>query len=480
MNLVKEAAKGGIWLTIFRIISQIFSWISTVIIARILSPEDYGLMEMATVFTGYVSLFSELGLGAAIIQRKQITEEEISSLFWFLIIWGFILGFISFLLSYPTALIFHEEKVLRVTQAVAILYIIGSFIIVPVNLMTRELKFKIIGLIDALSIILCCIAMIIIAKLGGGVWTLIGGHIIRQFLRCIFYFSFSKWRPRFHFDLKEVKPYIKFGLHVAGARTLFYVYTKADRFFGGKVLGSESLGYYCLALQLASIPADKIVALINTISFPLFSKYQENRGIFNSFYLKLNKFVSFIMFPVYLGGIFIADELIPVILGKKWIPIIFPFKILCISKLITAITAHNSICNTAQGRPHLNFYYNFVNFVFLPLSFFIASKYGLNGLVIPWITVFPGLRLGFIWITIRKLNISVKDYINSFKKPVFAVFFLIILLTSVKNLYLFLISKNLNSWKYLIFIVFSGTLCYLIFIFLFQRSFIKLIFELRK
>ena len=480
MKLVKEAAKEGIWLTIFKIISQTFSWISTLIIARILSPEDYGLMEMATIFTGYVGLFSELGLGAAIVQKKDISEEEISSLFWFLVVIGFIFGFICLILSYPTALIFHEKRVLKITQATGILYIIGSFIIVPSNLIARRLKFKIIGFIDALSVTLCCIAMIIIAKLGGGVWTLIGGHIIRQFLRCVFYFSFSKWKPRLHFNLKEIKPYIKFGINIAGARTFFYVYTKSDRFFGGRVLGSEGLGYYCLSLQLSSIPLDKIVALINTISFPVFSKYQEEKVFFNLFYLKLNKFISFIMFPMYLGGIFIADELIPVVLGKKWAPIIFPFKILCISKLLTAITAHNPVCNNAQGRPHWNLYYSLVNFILLPVSFFIASKYGLNGLIIPWITVFPVLRLGYIWITIKKLDISVKAYIVSFKKPVLTVVILLVFLTMTKFLYLFLISKNIICWDYLIFITSVGGLYYLVSVFLFQKNFIKLIYELRR
>ena len=121
MSVIKKAFKGAIWLSLFRTISQAFSWAATIIVARILVPEDYGLMEMATILTGYVALFSELGLGTAIIQREEIKDEELSSSFWLMVFWGFILAFICIILAYPTVAIFNEKRILRVTQSVSLL-----------------------------------------------------------------------------------------------------------------------------------------------------------------------------------------------------------------------------------------------------------------------------------------------------------------------------------------------------------------------
>mgnify|MGYP000008669903 CR=1 FL=1 len=189
MSIIKTAFKQGIWLAFFKATSQVVSWIITIIIAHILVPEDYGLMDMATVLTGYVGLFSELGLGAAIVQKEKVTDEELSNVFWFTVFVGLLLGTICITLAYPTVMIFNEKKILRVTQSVSLLYIISSILIVPLNILEREFRFKTIGFIDALSIVISCLMMVIIAKMGGGVWTLISGHIIRQLISCLLYTS---------------------------------------------------------------------------------------------------------------------------------------------------------------------------------------------------------------------------------------------------------------------------------------------------
>lgn len=277
MSIIHKAFKGAAWLALFRAISQTFSWGVTIIIARMLVPEDYGLMEMATIITGYVILFSELGLGAAIIQRDTINDDELSSLFWFVVCWGCLLGISCIILAYPTVAIFNETRILRVTQSVSLLFIIGSLLIVPRNILHRELRFKAIGFIEACSVIVSCITMIVIAKLGGGVWTLIGGHIIREFVKVASVPFVLSWRPGLHFRFCEIKPFMKFGLNIAVGNSLYYIYMKSDRFFGGRALGANTLGYYSLALQLSSIPTDKLVSMINSVSFPVFSRYQKKR-----------------------------------------------------------------------------------------------------------------------------------------------------------------------------------------------------------
>jgi O-antigen/teichoic acid export membrane protein len=481
MSIVQRAFSGAIWLGTFKVASQTFSWIATIIIARILLPEDYGIMEMATILTGYVALFSELGLGAAIIQRETINEEELSSLFWFLVFWGVTLAVGCMLLAYPTVAIFSERRLLSVTQSVSVLFIIGSFIIIPKNILNRELRFKTIGIIETISVTISCVVMIVIAKSGGGVWTLIGGHIIREVLRCILFYCISSWRPQLHFNLKEIRPYLKFGINVAGTSSLHYIIAKSDRFFCGKILGTGNLGYYSLALQLASVPNDKLIYLIKTVSFPIFSRYQKSYEEFNRFYLKITNLIAFIVFPVYIGGIFLSDELIPLVLGSKWTPMIFPFKLLCITQLINSMGTLVGISNTAQGRPHWNFYMALISVIVLPFGFFVSSKYGLNSLPIPWITVYPLLTFVFLYITLRKIRISFNQYLRVLKHPLFATISMLLVLSFLKYFYFSSLNTFVEDIKtYVIIILFAGMISYSFYVIAFQRSFLNLILNLRR
>ncbi len=477
MSIIHKAFKGALWLGIFKAISQTFSWAATIIVARILVPGDYGLMEMATIMTGYVALFGELGLGAAIIQKEKINDEELSSLFWFIVFWSSILAIICILLAYPTVAIFNESRLLRVTQSVSILFIIGSFIIVPLNILNRELRFKTIGIIDAISVIISCLAMIMIARLGGGVWTLIGGNIIRDFSRSVLIFSLSSWRHKLHFNFKEIKSYLRFGLNVTGTTSLHYIISKSDRFYGGLTLGASTLGYYSFAVQLSAIPNDKFIFLIKSVSFPVFSRYQNNYFAFNKFYLKLVKIIAFITFPLYIGGIFIADQLVPLVVGEKWMAMIFPFKLLCLSNVIMSIATPNGIANSAQGRPHWGFYMALVSVFIMPLSFFIASKYGLKALAIPWITIYPLFTFIFTWITINKLGISIFQYLRSLIHPLLATVSMVITLSLVKYLYF---SLFVDPKPYLFIAIIIGVLSYSIYILTFQRPLLTSFLNLRK
>lgn len=471
MSIISKAFKGAGWLALFRAISQTFSWVATIIIARTLVPEDYGLMEMATILTGYVILFSELGLGAAIIQREDINDKELSSLFWFVVFWGFLLAVLSIILAYPTVAIFNEKRILRVTQSVSLLFIMGSFLIVPINILQREIRFKALGFIETSAVMISSFMMIIIAKLGGGVWTLIGGFIIREFVKLIIVFCVVSWRPSFHFHFLEVKPFVKYGLNIAIANSLYYVYTKSDRFFAGRILGSNILGFYSLALQLSDIPTEKVVSLINGVSFPVFSRFQSKREEFNNFFLKLTNLIASIAFPIYFGGIFIADQIIPLLLGLKWVPIIFPFKVLCISQLLISVTTTNAIVNNAQGRPRWNLYLNIIHCLVLPVSFYFAANYGLNYLVIPWITVNPIIRLGYTWITLRKLGISILDYLKTFLQPSFATMVMLSALFLSKSFYFGRLSPDIIDLRvYVGFIIIIGALTYSAYIVMFRRN----------
>ncbi len=470
ISIERAAAKGGFWLAGFKFTTQAFSWVITIVVARILVPEDYGLMAMASILTGYVEIFSELGLGAAIIQKKNITQEELSSNFWFSMIVGTVFTVVCFGLAYPTAWIFNEPRVIPITQLISVLFMISALMIVPYNILSREMKFKEIGMVQLSAAVVSTFSMLLMAKAGFGVWTLIWGTIILRAVNVILVFWFSRWLPLFHFMFNEVRTYLRFGIQVAGSNSVLYFLNALITFIIGKMLGAEALGYYFFTMRIARIPNDRIIYLINQVSFPVFSKYQDDPGKSHDMYLRITKYVALIVAPLFLAGAFFGEDIIPVLLGEKWISIIFLFKMVCLSQLIVALTTLNSVVNQAQGRPRLVLIVSFIVAVLMPASIYIASRYGFNALAIPWIVVYPAVCIGFTWVTLRKINISLDRYLRSFFTPLSVTLFIMTGVYFLKLLMHNFQSFEWNSQMAFVQELFVITIFYCMYITLFERE----------
>ena len=205
MSLQKLAFKGAMWLALFKLVSQLFSWTITVLVARILSPSDYGLMEMATIITGYAAFFVDLGLGAAIIQKKNINKHELSSVFWFIFAISIALSFACYFSAYYMALLFDEPRIQPLVQVISIIFPISGLLIVPTSLLNKNMEFKAIGIIGMIATITSCSGMYLIALNGGGVWTLVGGMFILSITRLIASYIKVKWSPLFYFNFSQAK-----------------------------------------------------------------------------------------------------------------------------------------------------------------------------------------------------------------------------------------------------------------------------------
>ena len=457
MSITRDFARGASWLFLFRSFSQAFSWGSTLILARLLVPEDYGLMEMATVLTGYVALFSELGLGSAIIQRRNVSCDSLSSLFWLLQFWGLLLGFVCFGLAYPTARLFGDVRLIPITQGTAPLFVLGALQIVPRTILNRDLRFKAIGATEGISVIASCVAMIVLAYCGSAVWTLLGGQIVREFLKTVLSYVVCDWRPHFHFRKKDIEGFLGFGLNIACAQSLDYVTRKSDRFFAGKVLGGVSLGYYSMALQLASVPNEKIVSIVNNIAYPVFSKYQEDKEEANRFLILIIQALALVTLPLFFGGAVVGGYLLEVLLGQEWGAATVPFRLLCIGQAFIAITSPFSVVNTAQGRPNWVLKLNLISSLLMPMSFYLCAGAGLSWVAVPWIVIQPLIRLEFAYLTLRKMDISGGTFIRALHHPLVANFVMLVVAFGVGALG---DRARISHWQILCSEVMSGVIAY--------------------
>jgi len=425
VSVTAKAFKGGLWLAGFSVVSQTISWLVTIFVARILAPDDYAMMEMAIILTGFVQIFEELGIGAAVIQREKVTEDELSSLFWCLVLWGSVLALVCLGLAYPTVAIYNEPRIFHLTQAVAVLFLIGPVTIVPRHLLQRELRFKAVGFTQSASVVLSCLGMLIMAHMGAGVWTLLGGNVIRQFSQMVLVFAASRWKPRLCFDHRKAAPYIRFGLPVVGGASLHYIYSRADIFFGGRSFSTNILGFYTLSQRLAEIPNSRILSLVHAVSYPVFARYQTDMDEFRNFFLKLFKVIGLFVLPLYVCGILLAHELIVVVLGDKWIPSVLPFQLLCLCHLAVSLTASSSLTVTALGKPNLNFYFNAAAVPVMVTAFATAAHSGapeqrIALLTIPWAVCFPLMRLAFFAYTVRIVGLNLTQVVQTLVSPLIA------------------------------------------------------------
>lgn len=479
MSFARKAAKGGLWLAGFRLVIQAFSWAITIAVARILSPADYGLSAMASILTGYIEIFGELGLGAAIIQKKEITQEEMSSIFWFTMIIGGVFAASSFGLAYPTAWIFREPRVIPITKLISVLFIVGAVGIVPSNILTRDAKFKQIGMNQFIAVGISSPAMLVMAHAGLGVWTLIWGVIIQRGVYAALTIRAARWRPMLHFRFAETKQLLKFGLNVAGARSLFYIFQRADRLIIGRLLGAVYLGFYSFAINLANMPSNKIVAVINQVLFPVFSRYQDDKRKCAQMYLKTTRYTALLVMPILLGGAFFGQDIIPVILGAKWMPMVFVFRVLCVAELVVSLTRLNNAVHNAWGKPGQVTLFQLVNTVVMPASIYLAAKRGFDWVTIPWVTIYPALALWWTLFTLRKLGISKLSYLKNIYAPVAgaAVMIIFVKISNLLSQGAHLMANNLRNL--LIEDILAGACFYALYLFVVEKRVIAEIWDLR-
>lgn len=409
-GLNRGVVKGVSWMALFTYTTQGLSWVITIFVARLLSPQDYGLMGIATIFTGYADLLADLGLGTAIIQKKDVSKEGLSSVFWFSMGMGIVIAMGCMPLSFLTAYIMHEPRVIPIVQVIGIVFLFSCMRIVPSSLLRRELDFKGAGICESIGTVVSLVVVLTAAWLGAGVWSLVFSQISRASVSGVSYFLWSRWLPKLKFKFSEVKSYLNFGITVTVGRTLFYITGKASTFFAGRAWNAATLGMLSLAQELSSIPVDRITPLINQVCFPAFSKLQDDGEGVSLLYLRIVKITALLIVPICIGGACLGDWLVSVLLGSKWEQMIPLFRLLCLSQMVLGLSTVNGFVHPAIGHPKRGLYFQAICAVVMSVSFAIAVRHGFQAIIFPFLVSGTLLSAGWIVFTCYALKIPFLSY----------------------------------------------------------------------
>lgn len=480
MALAEKAIKHGSWFVLLRGISQLISWVVTVIVARLLSPTDYALSAMATLITGYAELLSEMGIGASVIQKKDPTESELSSVFWFSLGIGVLFAVACVPIAYLTAHIFNEPKVIPLVLSISILFVFTGLQVVPLSLLKRDLNYKAIGKIEMQTTIISCLAMVVMAYFDAGVWTLIGGRMVRGVVRLVLVYRSTTWRPSFARNFSETRGYLRFGITVAISSSAFYVFEVSDRFFAGRAWTAEELGFYLFAMQLAQVPNEKLVATINQVSYALFARYQDDLAALSAYYLKTIKLTATLVFPVFVGGYLLGHQLVPILLGAKWEPMITLFKYLCLAQILVTLNSVVNSVHMALGKPNKGLYFSAACAIFMSISYYFAVNHSgqqKEAILIPWFTTYVIITLFWLGSANAYLKIGVFRYLVALRSPVVGV---LIMVAIVYGLTYFEMQRAVDVKIMLPTKILSAALGYGLFFWFFERGFLNTLWALRK
>lgn len=297
-----KVLKSFLWLGTGTFIGQSISWISTIFVIRLLSPSDYGLFAMAFTFINFLSIISELGLNASVIQAEHINEKEIRQIYGMVILSSF-LGLILCHLAAPfIALFYNEHRLVPIIRVLNINFILVAFYIIQQSLFMRELNFKTKAKIDISAQVGASLLTLILAWNGTGVWALVAGIIAMHMIKVIGFniARSSVLKPIFSYkDSKYLAKYALYGLTITGDRILNYIYNDSDKVIIGKFLGNSLLGIYAVASNLASIPAEKVLPIITQVSFTSYSRIQNDKERIRRNLLRAVRTIAFSAFPIF-------------------------------------------------------------------------------------------------------------------------------------------------------------------------------------
>jgi O-antigen/teichoic acid export membrane protein len=395
-------------------LSKVISLGTTLILARILSPADYGLMAIAMIIINFIGFFNEVGIGAAIVQKPELSNSEVNGCFAIALTFSAFLSILTVGSSHFIASFYADPQLEKMITVLALAFIFGAFSTIPLAFLRREMRFKAIAGVNFLAVFVQSFASLGFAYAGFGVWALVYGFMVASVVNCIGFFVASPWRPKGAYGIREASALVIYGLHITSTRIFWYLYTNADKAIIGKLLGTKALGIYDMAFSLATLPSSQVTTLVVNVATPIFSKLQTNLGELNNVVLKLTRGLAYITYPALIGMLVCSRELIMVILGPSWSEVLIPFSALCLMGLIKSIDPLLSQVLISTGHAKKLSYYTAMCSIVMLLGVVIgATLDGLRGVSIVWAVAYPLLSMKLLYDVCKITGLSrVTYYLN--------------------------------------------------------------------
>lgn len=389
------------------------------ILARLLSPREFGVMAMVTVFTGVADLFLTLGMDSAIIQNLQATERHYSSAFWVNLILGATSSALIFVGSGAIADFYATDELITLLRVTSALFILDAIVVVPIALLKKRKQFKQIATIELVSNVFGIALGIYLAYIGWGGWALISDLLVTAVVEAILAFGCTKWMPSFALGGSELADLWKFSSYLLGSNFINYAINNVDYVLVGKMLGSKVLGVYKYAFQVAQFPQSIVYGVVSRVFFSLYSEHQTNKAYIKTMHLKAIRVISLVTIPTMAGLSALSDYFVLALLGQKWIDMPPILSLLAIIFTFDTIGVLNTPLFLSQGKTKLLFWMSLLIRSDLILAIVVGIKLGgINGLLIGLLCAKIVNFFPVFYISGRLVGIQLREILSSLACPV--------------------------------------------------------------
>jgi len=384
----RALASGIAWVGAMKWGGQAVSWAATLVVARLLTPTDYGIVGMATIYLGLVTLLSEFGIGTAVLALLNLPEAKIRQAHSLAAGFGIIGLGISCAAAWPLGRFFDSSALPPVVIAMSLTFAIAGFRSVPVALLQKSFRFRDLALVDGVQAVISAAVAVTLAALGFRYWALVIAAVlgslvnttINSYLRPV-RFAWPRWRT-----ISDVVGFSGFALT---GRLSWFTYSNADFVVVGKVLGAAALGAYNFAWTIASVPIEKITALVGSVTPAFFSASQTDSAAVRRYLLTLTEVLATVTFPIAVGLALVARDFVPVVLGPQWEQAIVPLQVLACYASIRTIQPLASQVLMMTGEIRFNARLGILTAIMMAAGFYYASRWGIEGVAVAWVVLYP-------------------------------------------------------------------------------------------
>jgi O-antigen/teichoic acid export membrane protein len=399
------------WTGMAKVASQFLAWVSTLLVARVLLPQDYGIATMASVLFWASQSLGEFGLGAALIRGRDLSSEDIAQINSVCLLFGLASTAIICAAAGPAAVFFATPELQDVILVSSLTLLISGFRTVPSSLLQRELQFRRLSLNDTLQAAAQAGSVLLLAYLGFGYWSLVLGNLVGGLAGTVALVASRPHRFAIPRDV-TVRRVTSFGREVTVSRFAWYGMFNADFVVAGRALGKGALGSYTFAWTLASLPVEKISLLVTRVSLPFFAAVRHNKAALRRYLLAMTEGLALVTFPAAIGIGLLAGEVVRLALGPRWAPAILPLRVLAIVAPMRSVATLLPQMATVLGRTRFSMYHALASALVMTGSFVIGSRWGTVGVAAAWAIAYPVVLVPLLLMILREIETPIRAYLS--------------------------------------------------------------------
>ncbi|NNE07071.1 MAG: lipopolysaccharide biosynthesis protein, partial [Gemmatimonadetes bacterium] len=358
--------------------------VSTIVLARILAPHDFGIVAMVTASTGFLGILRDLGLATATVQSEEIDHGQVSTLFWVNVIMGALLAVVVMLVSPAIAAFFHEPRLVAIGIALGVLGFIESLGTQHEGLLRRRMRFGALSIAEVTSLAVGVALGIVLAMRGHGYWSLVIMRFGTELTRVSLLWILCDWRPDRAVRFNNVKSQLAFGGYLTLGRFVRYAARHVDRLLVGRAFGAEALGFYGRARGWLFSPTHLIAGPVSRVAIPVLSRLRSEPERFRAWFGKGQEVLASIALPM--AAYLFADthSVVLLILGDQWLPAVPIFRLIAPVALAAAVRAGFEWSYVSLGRADRQFRWEVVEMLVTITAFLIGMRWGVNGVAAAW------------------------------------------------------------------------------------------------